>query len=62
MSDTYADVLPEVAQILDDTITTTGTLEGREAELHALFTDISSFSDTARVFLDDNGDEHGPAR
>jgi phospholipid/cholesterol/gamma-HCH transport system substrate-binding protein len=57
VSDTYADVLPEVAQILDNTITTASTLEGREAQLHALFTDISSFSDTARVFFEDNGDE-----
>ncbi len=46
-----------MAQILDNTITTASTLEGREAQLHALFTDISSFSDTARVFFEDNGDE-----
>jgi phospholipid/cholesterol/gamma-HCH transport system substrate-binding protein len=57
VSDTYADVLPEVAQILDNTITTSQTLEGREAQLHALFQDIGSFSDTARTFLDDNGDD-----
>jgi phospholipid/cholesterol/gamma-HCH transport system substrate-binding protein len=56
VSDTYADVLPEVAQILDDSITTTGTLETREQQLEALFTDVSSFSDTARAFLDQNGD------
>lgn len=57
VSDTYADVLPQVAQILDDTITTAQTLEGREVKLQALFSDISAFSDTARTFLDDNGDE-----
>jgi phospholipid/cholesterol/gamma-HCH transport system substrate-binding protein len=57
VSDTYADVLPQVAQILDDSITTSQTLEGREAQLTALFQDISSFSDTARTFLDDNGEE-----
>jgi phospholipid/cholesterol/gamma-HCH transport system substrate-binding protein len=56
VSDTYADVLPEVAQIIDDSIVTTGTLETREQELEALFTDVSSFSDTARTFLADNGD------
>ena len=56
VSDTYADVLPEVAQILDDSITTTGTMETREQQLEALFTDVSSFSDTARAFLDENGD------
>jgi phospholipid/cholesterol/gamma-HCH transport system substrate-binding protein len=57
VSDTYADVLPQVAQILDDSITTGQTLEGREAQLTALFQDVSSFSDTARTFLDDNGEE-----
>ena len=56
VSNTYADVLPEVAQILDDTITTTGTMESREQQLEALFTDVSSFSDTARTFLAQNGD------
>lgn len=57
VSDTYADVLPEVAQILDNSVTTGQTLEGREAQLAALFQDVSSFSDTARTFLDDNGEE-----
>ncbi|MBZ5740530.1 MCE family protein [Nocardioides mangrovi] len=56
VSDTYADVMPQIAQIIDDTVTTTGTLEDREDQLHALFQDVSSFSDTARDFLDDNGD------
>ena len=56
VSGTYADVLPEIAQILDDTITTTGTLESKEEQLQALFTDVASFSDTARTFLAQNGD------
>ncbi|WP_309649499.1 MCE family protein [Nocardioides sp.] len=56
VSDIYSDVLPEVAQILENTITTTGTLEDRSTQLNALFTDVASFSDTARTFLDDNGD------
>src|SRR6478735_3873754 len=55
-SDTYAAVMPQIADILDDTVTTTGTLEGREDKLNALFDDVSSFSDTAREFLDENGD------
>ena len=54
-SDIYADILPEVAQILDDTVTTTGTLEEKEATLNAALRDIRSFSDRARVFLDRNG-------
>ncbi len=56
-SDIYADVLPEIGTILDNTVTTTGTLEGREAKLQALFTDVAGFADSTRTFLDDNGDE-----
>ena len=40
VSDTYADVLPEVATILRNTITTTSTLEDREEKLKALFNDV----------------------
>ena len=56
VSDTYAAVMPEIAQILDNTVKTTGTLEGREAKVRALFTDVAAFSDTARGFLEVNGD------
>ncbi len=56
VSDTYAEVMPQIAQILDDTVTTTGTLEQREDKLNALFQDVSAFSDTARGFLEENGD------
>ena len=56
VSDVYADVLPEIATILRNTITTTQTLEGREEKLNALFKDIGSFSATAERFLGDNGD------
>jgi phospholipid/cholesterol/gamma-HCH transport system substrate-binding protein len=56
VSDTYADVLPQVGDILHNTVTTTGTLETREAKLHALLDDVTQFSGTARAFLDDNGD------
>lgn len=56
VSDVYTDVLPEVGQILRDTIVTTGTLEDREQRLNALFTDVTAFSDTARGFLQVNGD------
>ncbi len=56
VSNTYADVAPSVAQILRNTIRTTGTLEDRHAQLRALFTDVTSFSDTAHDFLRDNGD------
>ncbi|MGC4110903.1 MAG: MCE family protein [Nocardioides sp.] len=55
VSNTYADVTPEIAQILRNTIKTTGTLEDRHQQLQALFTDVTSFSDTAHDFLRDNG-------
>jgi phospholipid/cholesterol/gamma-HCH transport system substrate-binding protein len=54
VSDIYADVLPEVGNILQNTVTTTGTLEDRSVQLNALFTNVSNFSDSARTFLDDN--------
>lgn len=56
VSDTYAQAMPEIAEILRNTVTTTGTLEDRSVKLKALFTDVASFSDTARGFLDANGD------
>jgi phospholipid/cholesterol/gamma-HCH transport system substrate-binding protein len=54
VSDIYADVLPEVGTILQNTVTSTGTLEDRATQLNALFTNVSNFSDSARTFLDDN--------
>jgi phospholipid/cholesterol/gamma-HCH transport system substrate-binding protein len=56
VSNTYADVMPEVGQILRNTIRTTGTLEERHQQLQTLFTDVSAFSDTAHDFLRQNGD------
>ncbi len=56
VSDTYADVLPEVATILRNTITTTSTLEDREDKLKALFNDVSKFATVAERFTRDNGD------
>lgn len=56
VSDVYAEVMPQIAAILRNTVTTTSTLEGREAKLKALYTDIAAFSGTARGFLLENGD------
>lgn len=56
VSDLYAEVMPQIASILRNTVTTTGTLEGREETLQAMYTDVSAFSDTTRSFLDRNGD------
>jgi len=56
VSDTYASVMPQIAEILRNTVKTTGTLEDRQAKLNALFTDVTGFSNTATGFLQDNGD------
>jgi len=52
----YSDVLPEIAQILRNSVKTGHTLEGREEALHQFFKDVSAFSDTATTFLDQNDD------
>lgn len=54
VADTYDEILPEVGQILEDTITTTSTLGAREDDLTALFQEVSAFAGTARGFLSDN--------
>ena len=56
VSDTYADVMPQIARIMRNSITTTGTLEDRDARVRALYTDVAAFSDTSRQFLRANGD------
>jgi phospholipid/cholesterol/gamma-HCH transport system substrate-binding protein len=56
VSTTYAEVMPEIAEILRNTITTTGTLEDRERQLKTFFADLALFSDDTREFLDQNGD------
>lgn len=54
VSNIYSDVLPQIAQILDDTVKTSGTLETREQKLSALFNDVASLADTTRSFLAQN--------
>ncbi|MFB9312878.1 MCE family protein [Nocardioides plantarum] len=55
-ADIYDEILPEVGEVLENTVTTTGTLEDRAVQLKALFNDVADFSDTARTFLVDNED------
>lgn len=55
-ADIYNEILPEVGEVLENTVTTTGTLEDREDKLNALFNDVAGFSDSARTFLADNED------
>jgi phospholipid/cholesterol/gamma-HCH transport system substrate-binding protein len=56
VSDTYADVAPQIAATLRNTVKTGNTLKDRQAKLNAFFKDTASFSGTAKTFLDANGD------
>jgi len=55
VSGTYADVAPQIAETLRNTVKTGNTLLSREDKLHAFLRDTSAFSDTAKTFLDNNG-------
>jgi len=56
VSGTYADVAPQIAATLRNTVKTGNTLLSRQQKLNAFFKDVSAFSDTAKTFLDANGD------
>ena len=55
VSGTYADVAPQIAETLRNTVKTGNTLVSREAKLNAFLKDVTSFSGTAKTFLDNNG-------
>jgi phospholipid/cholesterol/gamma-HCH transport system substrate-binding protein len=55
VSGTYADVAPQIAETLRNTVKTGNTLLSRQQKLNAFLKDVSSFSDTAKTFLDNNG-------
>lgn len=65
VSEVYRDVVPEVATLLRNSVTTGRTFVEKEAKIEALFTDVAAFSSTSRDFLEQNGDniirlsEHG---
>ena len=54
VSDLYAEVMPELAEVLRNTVTTGNTVEDREAQLQKLFAETTAFSKTAQSFLDAN--------
>ena len=56
VTDTYADVMPQIADTLRNSVKTGNTLVSREEKLNAFLKDFTSFSDTTKAFLDDNGD------
>ena len=53
-SDLYADVFPDIATTLRNSVTTGNTLKGREDKLNRLFDDVTGFSNTTRGFLAEN--------
>lgn len=56
VSATYEAVVPDLARLLRNTVTTAGTLESKERELQELFTNVSGFSATTEEFLAQNED------
>ena len=62
VSGTYADVAPQIAETLRNTVKTGNTLVTREVKLHAFLNDVSSFSDTATRLPGRQRQQHRPAR
>jgi phospholipid/cholesterol/gamma-HCH transport system substrate-binding protein len=56
VSDTYRSVVPELANLLRNSVTTGDTFVEKQAKVQALFDDVASFSSTSRDFLEQNGD------
>ena len=55
VSGTYADVAPQLAETLRNTVKTGNTLVSEQQKLHTFLRDTTAFSDTTRQFLDANG-------
>ncbi|MBY9074729.1 MCE family protein [Nocardioides sp. WL0053] len=56
VSDDYAGVMPELARLLRNGVTTGNTFVEQEAKIQALFNDVAGFSTTSRDFLEQNGE------
>ncbi len=55
VSGTYADVMPQIADTLRNTVKTGKTLKEKEGQLNAFLKETTSFSGTADAFLEANG-------
>ncbi len=55
VSDTYSQVVPELADLLRNSVTTGNTFVEKEQKVQALFDDVAAFSSTSRDFLEQNG-------
>jgi phospholipid/cholesterol/gamma-HCH transport system substrate-binding protein len=56
VSDTYREVVPELANLLRNSVTTGKTFIQKEQKIQAFFNDVASFSSTSKDFLEQNGD------
>ncbi len=56
VSQTYDSVIPELSRLLRNSVKTTNTLETKDQQVKALYTDVAGFSQTSRQFLAKNGD------
>jgi phospholipid/cholesterol/gamma-HCH transport system substrate-binding protein len=56
VSEEYRAVMPELARLLRNSVTTGNTLVAKEQKLQALFSDVAAFSSTSKDFLEANGD------
>ena len=56
VSDTYAGVAPELANLLRNSVKTGNTFVEKEAKVRALFVDVAGFSRTSKDFLEQNGE------
>lgn len=56
VSEEYNAVVPELANLLRNSVTTGHTFVQKEDKIQALFSDVASFSSTSKDFLEQNGD------
>ncbi len=56
VSDTYREVVPELANLLRNSVTTGKTFIQKEQKIQAFFSDVASFSSTSKDFLEQNGE------
>jgi phospholipid/cholesterol/gamma-HCH transport system substrate-binding protein len=55
VSEEYREVVPEIANLLRNTVTTGRTFIDKEQKIQAFFNDVASFSSTSKDFLEQNG-------
>jgi phospholipid/cholesterol/gamma-HCH transport system substrate-binding protein len=55
VADLYAQQMPELARLLENSVVTANTLTGEEDELKRFLDDVRQLSDTTREFLEANG-------